>query len=466
MSLLAVGISHHTAPLEVLERLALDAPATRALAAQIGGSDQVREVAVLATCNRLEVYADVTTFHGGLAEIGRRLVERSGLGLPELTPHLYVRYAEHAVTHLFGVAAGLDSMAIGETQVLGQVRATLRRAQEDGTVGRVLDPLLQQSLRTGKRAHTETGLDHAGRSLVEAALAHAPDAGVRREAASAGVVGAGAMSGLAAATLHRSGVRSVVVANRSAERAQRLAAAVEGTWLTLDDESSLVRALSRADVLVSCTGAVGHVLTVERMGAARELRAAEAARADGLPGDQLVVDLALPRDVDPAVASLPGVRVVDLATLGEQLADKEVGAQIEAARTIVDAEVAAYLHAQRADEVAPTVVALRSYARQVVDAELARLRSRLGADVDPRLASEVELSVHRVVEKILHTPTVRVKSLAAEDDGAGTHYAAALRELFDLDLDVVTGGASITDVAEALAAVPGDASGATRVGER
>ena len=462
MSLLAVGISHHTAPIEVLERLALDAESTRALAGELTGSDQVREVAVLATCNRLEVYADVTTFHGGLAEVGRRLVERSGLDLADLTPHLYVRYAEHAVTHLFGVAAGLDSMAVGETQVLGQVRATLRRAQEDGTVGRVLDPLLQHSLRTGKRAHTETGLDRAGHSLVEAALAHAPRAGVELGTASAVVVGAGAMSGLAAATLHRGGVRSVVVANRSAERARRLAEAVEGRWLTLDDEQALVAALARADVLISCTGAVGHVLTVERVGAARELRAADAARAGTTPADQLVVDLALPRDVDPAVASLPGVHVVDLATLGAELAEQEMGAEIEAARRIVEDEVVAYLQAQRADEVAPTVVALRSYARQVVEAELARLRARLGTEVDPRVATEVERSVHRVVEKILHTPTVRVKTLAAGDDGAGTHYAAALRELFDLDIDAVTGGATITGVAEVLAAVPGEAPGGVR----
>ncbi len=276
------------------------------------------------------------------------------------------------------------------------------------------------------------------------------------------VVGAGAMSGLAAATLHRGGVRSVVVANRSAERAQRLAEAVEGSWLTLDDEQALVAALARADVLVSCTGAVGHVLTVERVGAARELRAADAARAGTTPADQLVVDLALPRDVDPAVASLPGVHVVDLATLGAELAEQEMGAEIEAARRIVEDEVASYLQAQRADEVAPTVVALRSYARQVVEAELARLRARLGTEVDPRVAAEVERSVHRVVEKILHTPTVRVKTLAAGDDGAGTHYAAALRELFDLDIDAVTGGATITDVAEVLAVVPGEAPGGVR----
>lgn len=458
MSLLAVGISHHTAPLDVLERVALDAAGTRELATALGGAEHVREVAVLATCNRLEVYADVTTFHGGLADIGRLLVARAGLDLAELTPHLYVRYADHAVQHLFRVAAGLDSMALGESQVLGQVRTTLRRAQEDGTLGRLLDPLLQHSLRAGKRAHTETGLDRAGHSLVEAALAHADEVGLPLTASRALVVGAGAMSGLAAATLHRGGAAAITVANRTPERARRLAGAVDGEWLALDDPDALVQALAGADVVVSCTGAVGHVLTVERVAAARELRAARAALEGREPADQLLVDLALPRDVEPGVTALPGVHVVDLETLGRELEDAEVGEQVEAARRVVDEEVATYLQGQRADEVAPTVVALRSYARQVVEAELARLRSRLG-EVDPKVAAEVELSVHRVVEKILHTPTVRVKSLAAEQDGSGTHYAAALRELFDLDIDAVTGGATITDVSEVLAAVPGERLG-------
>ncbi|GAB4068118.1 glutamyl-tRNA reductase [Angustibacter speluncae] len=458
MSLLAVGISHHTAPLDVLERVALDAAGTRELATALGRAEHVREVAVLATCNRLEVYADVTTFHGGLADIGRMLVARAGLDLAELTPHLYVRYAEHAVQHLFRVAAGLDSMALGESQVLGQVRATLRRAQEDGTLGRLLDPLLQHSLRAGKRAHTETGLDRAGHSLVEAALAHADEVGLPLTASRALVVGAGAMSGLAAATLYRGGAAAITVANRTPERAQRLARAVGGEWLALDDPDALVQALAGADVVVSCTGAVGHVLTVERVAAARELRAARAALEGRDPADQLLVDLALPRDVEPGVTALPGVHVVDLATLGRELEHAEVGEQVEAARRVVDEEVATYLQGQRADEVAPTVVALRSYARQVVEAELARLRSRLG-EVDPKVAAEVELSVHRVVEKILHTPTVRVKSLAAEQDGSGTHYAAALRELFDLDIDAVTGGATITDVSDVLAAVPGERLG-------
>ncbi len=454
MSLLVVGVSHHSAPLEVLERVALDAAAARALAVELLATEHVTEAVVLATCNRIEVYADVTTFHGGLADVGQALTARTGTELAALTEHLYVRYAEHAVSHLFTVAAGLDSMAVGEAQVLGQVRASLRTGQDDGTVGRALDPLLQQSLRVGKRAHTETGLDRAGHSLVQAALSHAAEHAVALPLARTLVVGAGAMSGLAAATLHRLGARSITIANRTPERARRLAAAVNGRWLLLDDDEALTSALAEADVVVSCTGASGQVLTLERVAAAREQRAASAAGSGTSAAPQLLVDLALPRDVAPAVQDLRGVHVIDLAALGVELADDSVGADLDAARGIVAEEVAAYLQVLRADEVAPTVVALRSYARQVVEGELGRMRTRLGADLDPRVAAEVERSVHRVVEKLLHTPTVRVKSLAAEQDG--THYAAALRELFDLDIDVVTGGAAITDVAGVLAAVPAE----------
>jgi len=453
VSLLVVGISHHSAPLEVLERVALDSAAARVLAIELLATEHVTEAVVLATCNRIEVYADVTTFHGGLADVGQALTARTGANLADLTEHLYVRYAEHAVSHLFTVASGLDSMAVGEAQVLGQVRSSLRTGQDDGTVGRALDPLLQQSLRVGKRAHTETGLDRAGHSLVQAALAHADEHAVALPLARTLVVGAGAMSGLAAATLHRMGARSITIANRTPERARRLAAAVEGKWLLLDDDEALTSALAQADVVVSCTGASGQVLTLERVAAAREQRAASAAGSGTSAAPQLLVDLALPRDVAPAVADLRGVHVIDLAALGLELADDSVGADLDAARGIVAEEVAAYLQVLRADEVAPTVVALRSYARQVVESELGRMRTRLGADLDPRVAAEVERTVHRVVEKLLHTPTVRVKSLAGED---GTHYAAALRELFDLDLDAVTGGAAITDVANALAAVPAE----------
>ncbi len=457
MSLLVVGLSHHSAPLDVLERAALDATGARQLAATLLGSEHVSEAAVLATCNRLEVYADVTTFHGGLADVGATLSARTGMDLATLTDHLYVQYAEHAVAHLFTVTSGLDSMAIGEAQVLGQVRAMLRRGQDDGSLGRVLDPLLQQALRVGKRAHTETGLDGAGHSLVHAALAHADELAVPVGSARTLVVGAGAMSALAVATLSRSGARSITVANRTAERARGLAEQVGGRWLTLADDQALVEALAEADVVVSCTGAVGHVLTPELVSRARELAGAGAGPAHR----QLLIDLALPRDVAPEVSSLDGVTVVGLGELGDELADAEVGADLQAAAAIVEAEVAAYLSQQRADSVAPTVVALRSYAGEVVAGELARLRQRLGDNLDDRVRAELDQTVRRVVDKLLHTPTVRVKSLAAEDGG---HYAAALRELFDLDMEPRGTGAPLQNVAEALAVAPGQPAGTAAQG--
>ncbi|TNM69965.1 glutamyl-tRNA reductase [Streptomyces sp. NP160] len=436
MSLLFVGMSHRTAPISLLERAALDAEGARELARELCGG-AVQEAAVLATCNRVEVYAVVPSFHLGVQDLSAALAERAGVPLPDLAESLLFAYGERAVEHLFSVSAGLDSMALGESQVLGQVRASLRRGQEDGTVGRVLDQLVQRALRVGKRVHSETGLDRAGRSLVEAALEGA-DAVVGPLAdAHALVVGAGSMSALAATTLQRLGVGSIAVANRTPARAERLAAAVGGTWLGLDDAAALRAALAQADVVVSCTGAVGTVLD------AAELEAARAERrtgADGGAAPQLVVDLALPHDVDPAAGELPGVELVGLDALRRRLAvapeDDEalagVAGSVRSARAVVAEEVAGYLAEQRAAAVAPTVAALRSLARDVVEAEVARLRGRLGADADPRVVAEAELAVHRVTEKLLHTPTVRVKALAADGaDGAG--YAAVLRELFALD---------------------------------
>ena len=261
------------------------------------------------------------------------------------------------------------------------------------------------------------------------------------------VVGAGAMSALAVAVLARSGARSITVANRTADRARRLAEPISARWLTLDDDTALVRALAAADVVVSCTGAVGQVLTADLVQRAQALGESNGTGSQR----QLIVDLALPHDVAPEVATLERVSVIGLAELGDELANAEVGADLEAAAAIVAEEVEAYLSQQRAAAVAPTVVALRSYAGEVVAGELARLRQRLGDTVDDRVRGEVEQTVSRVVDKLLHTPTVRVKSLATEDGG---HYAAVLRELFDLDMEAISSGTTLPNVAEALAVAP------------
>ncbi|OIJ91323.1 glutamyl-tRNA reductase [Streptomyces sp. MUSC 14] len=540
MSLLVVGLSHRSAPVSVLERAALSTDAQIKLLQDTVAAEPATEAALLATCNRIELYADVDKFHAGVAELSTLLAQHSGVGLEELTPYLYVHYEDRAVHHLFSVACGLDSMVVGEGQILGQIKDSLATAQELHTAGRLLNDLFQQALRVGKRAHSETGIDRAGQSLVTFGLEQLA-AGTEVPGWARGkkalVIGAGSMSSLAAATLARAGVDEVVVANRTFERAERLAQILTEA----DDSAVTARAvgmsavpgeLTRADVVVSCTGATGLVLTAEAVAQAVEGRTGEpavaaftAVRTEApLPaagaGDEncpldlaavptgfsvmgeaavagmdaatleqhaawvaggtierpgrrspeadaelitalaatvatvgriperrrpeppaerpapffFLLDLAMPRDIDAAVHRLAGVRLVDIESLAESSADAPMAADVDLVRRIVSDEVAAFGAAQRAAHITPTVVALRTMAADVVAGEIARLDGRL-PDLDDRQRGEIRQAVHRVVDKLLHAPTVRVKQLAAEPGGAG--YADALRTLFDLDPETV-----------------------------
>ncbi|NEB00194.1 glutamyl-tRNA reductase [Streptomyces sp. SID13726] len=548
MSLLVVGLSHRSAPVSVLERAALHVDAQVKLVQDTVAAEPASEAAVLATCNRIELYADVDKFHAGVAELSTLLAQHSGVGLDELTPYLYVHYEDRAVHHFFSVACGLDSMVVGEGQILGQIKDSLARAQELHTAGRLLNDLFQQALRVGKRAHSETGIDRAGQSLVTfgleqlAAGTAVPDWALGKKAL---VIGAGSMSSLAAATLARAGVAEIVVANRTAERAERLAEIlndagdVAARAVPMDSVSD---ELTRADVVVSCTGATGLVLTAEAVAAGRGLDtqpgdggmpsrsgagAARAARpsadqtaeencpldlapmpatagfsvlgeaavagmaaseleqhaawVDNAPRPQgsvavvdpveeagviaalaataavigwvperrrpepvaeiprptpslFLLDLAMPRDIDAAVHRLGGVRLVDIESLAEASADAPMAADVDQVRRIVADEVAAFGAALRAAHITPTVVALRSMAAEVVAGEIARLDGRLPG-LDDKQRGEITQTVRRVVDKLLHAPTVRVKQLAAEPGGAG--YADALRTLFDLDPETV-----------------------------
>ncbi|MFD9410891.1 glutamyl-tRNA reductase [Streptomyces sp. NPDC059989] len=550
MSLLVVGLSHRSAPVSVLERASLSADAKIKLLHDTLAAEPAAEAAVLATCNRIELYADVDKFHAGVAELSTLLAQHSGVALEELTPYLYVHYEDRAVHHLFSVACGLDSMVVGEGQILGQIKDALALGQELHTAGRLINDLFQQALRVGKRAHSETGIDRAGQSLVtfglEQLAVHRP-VGEWAAGKRALVIGAGSMSSLAAATLARVGVAEVVVANRTAERAERLAeilvASGTGVAALAIPMGAVADELARVDVVVSCTGATGLVLTaddvlaavswgsapdpapqtpagldmsparldvapavasadatglnpevVARLAAAAEggKRLADAgavrtisaaAEADGCPvgvadgraaltgvdanslelhgtwADQgeaaaqrqprkavrnlvdgavatrlALLDLAMPRDIDAAVHRIPGVRLVDIESLAEASADAPMAADVDAVRAIVTDEVAAFGAAQRAAHITPTVVALRAMAAEVVAMEVARLDGRV-PDLDERQRAEVTQTVRRVVDKLLHAPTVRVKQLASEPGGAG--YAEALRELFDLDPQTV-----------------------------
>jgi glutamyl-tRNA reductase len=444
MSVLVVGLSHKSAPLATLERTMVAGDALGKLLRDVSHADDVAGVFVISTCNRAEIYADVDKFHGGVAAICELLARHSGIPLPELTPHLYVHYEDRAVQHLLAVACGLDSMVIGESQILGQVRYALNAAREHGTLGRALADLGSHALRTGKRAHAETGIDQAGASLVSVGLAVA--AGRLRGAAGSGqapeppgpgqdllgglsvlVVGAGSMSSLAVATAARLGAGRIAVANRSEEAARRLAATVAGTCAPL---SRLASQIAAADLVVSCTGAPGFVISAESVRAVQ-------GRPAGRP--LVLLDLALPRDVDPEAGRLPGVSVLGLEDLRDAgpagwPAAEAHDEHVAAAWRIVAEEFAARALADRAAQVAPTVVALRAKAAGVVEAELARLAGRLDS-LDARSHREIAQSMRRVADKLLHAPTVRVKELAGSP-GADS-YEAALRVLFDLDPDAV-----------------------------
>jgi glutamyl-tRNA reductase len=429
MSVLVVGLNHKGASLATLERVALTGDALDKLLHDVARSDDIAGALVLSTCNRVEIYAEVGKFHGAVAAICELLSRHSEVPPAELTPCLYVHYEDRAVQHLLAVACGLDSMVVGESQILGQLRQALHIAREQGTLGRTLSDLGSLALRAGKRAHTETRVGAAGASLVsvglQAAAQHFPG-GADATAPLAGrrvlVVGAGSMSGLAVASVTKAGAAELTVASRTRQRAERLAASAGGR---AGDMSALVDLMAAADLVVTCTGASGHVISADMVKAAL-------ARQTEPSGPLVLLDLAMPRDIDPAVAGLDGVALTDLETLGAAgQADLQPGdAEVAEVRRIMAEELAAHLSADRAAAVTPTVVALRAKAARVVDAELARLAGRLDG-LDSKAMAEVAKSMRRITDKLLHDPTVRVKELAGAP-GADT-YEDALRVLFDLD---------------------------------
>jgi glutamyl-tRNA reductase len=417
---LVVGVSHNSAPVSLLEQVAPQPDAVPKLIQSVAACEHVTEATVIATCNRVEIYADVDRFHGSVEELSRLLIERSGKSTDVMLPHLYVHYDDGAVSHLFQVAAGLDSMAVGEGQILGQTREALRLGQELGTVGSSLNVLFQQALRVGKRSRAETDIDSAAPTLVGAALDRSARHGSEVAGRRVVVVGAGSMAGLATATVSRRGAAEVVVVNRTRERADRLAAEYAGRAASL---SHLPEVLAGADVVIACAGASGLLVTRAQV---------EAARTDGRP--MVFLDLALPHDVDPSVVELDGVTRIDLMDLAQELEDSAAGREVAEVRRIVTEEVAAFVAVRRAARVTPTVVALRSMATSVVDAEIERLDHRL-PELDPEARAEVLRAVRRVADKLLHAPTVRIKGLANETGAVS--YAAALAELLALDPEAV-----------------------------
>jgi glutamyl-tRNA reductase len=413
MSVLVVGLSHRTAPVSVLECTVVGSAELTKLLDELHQTDSISEVLLLSTCNRVEVYADVARFHPALADITTVLSRHSGLPVAELGDHLYVHYAEAAAEHLMSVASGLDSMVIGESQILGQVRSAYQVCTDAGSIGSVLHELTQTALRVAKRVHTETGIDRVGASVVSVAVDHAETILTGLDQRRALIVGAGSMGSLAGATLRRRGIGELVISNRSEDSGARLAATLGARFTPL---ATLRDEVAAADLLISVTGATIPVIGADVV-------------ADRQGRPLVVLDLAMPRDVDPAVAAITDVHYADLDRLRTAGADAS-DADVAAASAIIAEELAGYLAEQLRLAVAPTVTALRARANQVIEAELTRLDARLPL-LDSQLRREVADAVRRAVEKVLHAPTVRVKELAATPEGDS--YARALRELFDLD---------------------------------
>ena len=365
-------------------------------------------------------YTVTNAFHAGVEDVLQVLADVSGVSEAELRGYLYVRYADAAAEHVFSVASGLDSMVVGEQQIIGQVRAAYLDAAERGTVGPVLHSLAQTALHTGKRVHTETAIDDAGGSMVTFAL----DEAMREMGAeslqgrTALVLGAGAMSSLAATQLGKRGVDKLIIANRTRSRAERLAehAREAGVAAEVVDFNARAGALSRADITVSATASDGFTIT-----------------AEDISGPATLVDLSLPRDIDDDVANRDGVRLINIEYLHTLRAGQDEtsvdAAAVKFAQKIVAEEVKAFSSQQRVREVAPAVARLRSAATEIQDFELERLRARL-ADVSDEEFAQVERTVRRVVDKLLHTPTVKIKELAASNDTVSVD--TVIEELFGL----------------------------------
>ncbi|MEJ5928077.1 glutamyl-tRNA reductase [Corynebacterium sp. H128] len=423
MSVLVVGMSHRSAPVKVLEQVSMDDAVRDETSMALVDQPSLSEAMIVSTCNRVEVYAVTNSFHTGVNEVVQVLHQRSGVDIDVLRDHLYVRYADAAAEHMLTVASGLDSMVVGEQQIIGQVRTAYQRAGEIGTVGQALHSLTQVALHTGKRVHTETDIDDAGASMVSFATTRAlelmglPDGESPLLGKRALVLGAGVMSSLAASHLGRLGISELVFANRTKSRAEVLAERSRDLGIsarTVDFEERSV-ALSEVDLAISATGA--DSFTIEPQHVPRT----------GMP--LMLVDLSMPRDIDDEVAAIPGVQLVNIERLHEEQDTNPKGAQKEA-RAIVDSELQHYISEQRVRNVVPAVAALRRHANDIMSVELERLGTRTPT-MDEADREEVERAVRRVVDKLLHQPTVRVKELAVTSGSVS--YETALQELFGLE---------------------------------
>ena len=424
MSVVVIGLNHRSTPLDLLERMTIgDAALPKALHDLISRTD-VSEAVVLSTCNRTEVYAVAERFHGAYQDIRDFLAEVAFLAPEDFSDHLYVQYDAEAVAQLFGVEAGLDSAVLGESEILGQVKHAWEQAREEGAAGPTLNLLFRHALEAGKRARTDTAIGRHTTSVSQAAVAMAADRLGGLEGRTGLVLGAGEMGEAMALGLAKAGTE-LIVANRTEGTAAALAERTRGRVIRLADVPTQ---LADVDVLLTSTGAPSPLLEAD------ELRPVIAARA-GRP--LLIVDVAVPRDVDPAVGELEGVTLLDMDDLRTFAAAGTAARSGEVAgvRSIIDEELERYLGASSAREVAPMIVSLRDRAEEVRQSEIQRFRTRLG-DLDDSQLDAVDALTHGIIAKLLHEPQLALRDAAGSP--RGDRLVAALRDLFALDDDPAT----------------------------
>jgi glutamyl-tRNA reductase len=423
MPIVVVGLNHKTAPIALLERLAIQEADLPKGLHHLNASDHVVEAVVLSTCNRIEIYATVTKFHGGVLDLRNFLVEFCYVAPEDFTDHLYTYHDEGAIGHLFRVAAGIDSMIIGESEILGQVRRAYQISQEEGMTGRLLGTAFRRALRVGKRARTETGIGRNPVSISSAAVelarrAFEPDTLAGRKIA---IVGAGKMGRLAARALAHAGAGEVVILNRTAEKAEELAQTFGAEPRSFEE---LPDVLAEADIVISSTTAPGTIIDRDLVTRARGRSRATRSL--------FVVDIAVPRDVEPAVGELPGVVLRGIEDLRD-VVEANLGSRLEEiskVEEIIEEEVFGFVEWERAGEAAPTSSALVGRADQIRRKELDRIAVRLAA-MSPEDRAAIDHLTRRIVAKILHTPLSKTRELASSKQGYV--YLSALRELFDLD---------------------------------
>ena len=418
MSIVVIGVNHRTGPLALLERVAVSVESLPKVIASLTSRVNIREAVVLSTCNRTEVYAVAERFHGAYADIRDFFCELGGLSPDELHPHLYSQHDDGAVAHLFDVAAGLDSAVLGETEILGQVRGAWELSQAEGGAKATLNLLFRHAIETGKRARTETAISRSTASVSHAAVEMAIEHLGSLEGCRVLVVGAGDMGEGVAVALVAAGAKDITVANRTAARAEQLARRVGGRVVAFNELQTVIGGV---DVLLTSTGSGSVLIDHDAVATARV----------GVDTPLLIVDIAVPRDVDSAVAGLPGVSLLDLDDLRDWAAKgiEKRSVEAESVRVIVGEEVERFTIDVTSRQAAPLVAQLHEHGESIRQGELDRFAARL-ASLDTTQRAAVEAVTKGIIAKLLHSPSVRLKDNVGTP--SGERNAAAVRDLFDL----------------------------------